>query len=67
MRHQKSTIARIEKYASQGYQIIEGNNWRLNRAKKYAKHHCIRLAQTNSRLHGKSINTVWAVRPTETV
>lgn len=65
MTHRKKTLAKIEQYTAAGYTIIEGNNWRLDRAKKYRQYDCVRLAQTNSMVHGRSVNTVWAVKQKE--
>ena len=44
------------------YSIICGNAPYLNKTKKWANYECVRIAQTNSRRHGYSISTVWAVR-----
>ena len=34
----------------------------MNKAKKWAGFDTVRVAQTNSRFHGKSIQTLWAVK-----
>ena len=57
------TIAKIADHEARGYTIIYGNAPYLNRSAKWSGHECVRLAQTNSRSHGRSISTVWAVRP----
>jgi len=59
----KSTIEKMNKAKAEGFTIIVGNDWRLGRRPKYAKFECRKLAQTNDRHHGKSVRTVWAIRP----
>lgn len=59
----KSTLEKIDHYESEGYTIICGNNPFLDKARKWAGHECVRLAQTNSRRHGRCVSTVWAVKP----
>ena len=58
----KKTKSRIDMYSSMGYEIIIGNNPRLPEAKKWSDYECVRLCQTNSKHHGYSVHTVWAVR-----
>jgi hypothetical protein len=58
----KKTIEKIKKYKDLGYEIIIGNNPKLPQSKKYNNCECIRLCLTNSRYHGWSIRTVWAVK-----
>lgn len=58
----KKTKSLIEEYESMGYEIIIGNNPRLPEAKKWADYECVRLCLTNSKYHGYSVHTVWAVR-----
>ena len=58
----KKTKRLIEEYESMGYEIIIGNNPRLPEAKKWADYECVRLCLTNSKHHGYSVHTVWAVR-----
>ena len=58
----KKTKSRIDMYSSMGYEIIIGNNPRLPDAKKWADYECVRLCLTNSKYHGYSVHTVWAVR-----
>jgi len=58
----KKTLSLIEEYESMGYEIIIGNNPRLPDSKKWSEYECVRLCLTNSRYHGWSIRTVWAVR-----
>ena len=58
----KKTKSRIDMYRSMGYEIIIGNNPRLPDAKCWQDYECVRLCQTNSKHHGWSIRTVWAVR-----
>ena len=62
MTYSKNTIAKMTDYQSRGYSIICGNAPYLNKTKKWANYECVRIAQTNSRRHGYSISTVWAVR-----
>lgn len=62
MIHQQKTRDTMRELTAQGYTIIEGNNPYLPRRKKYAGYDIVRIAQTNSRYHGKSINTVFAIR-----
>ena len=62
MRHTMATYKKIQQYIDDGYEIIEGNNPMLFTRKKYQGYHVVRLAQTNSRIHGKSINTIWAIK-----
>lgn len=63
MAYAKSTLEKIARYEAEGYTVICGNNPFLNKTRKWAGHECIRLAQTNSRYHGRCISTVWAVKP----
>ncbi len=58
----KKTKSLIEEYASKGFEIIIGNNPRLLDAKKWRNYECVRLCLTNSKFHGYSVRTVWAVR-----
>lgn len=62
MNHTSKTLEKIAHYTALGYTIIEGNNHRLPSRKKYHNHEVIRLAQTNSRIHGLCINTVYAIK-----
>lgn len=59
---QDSTAAQIEKLSAQGYKIIVGNNPYLDKAQKYNGRECIRISQVNSRVHGKCLRTIWAVK-----
>jgi len=58
----KKTKRLIDQYKSMGYEIIIGNNPRLPDAKCWQDYECVRLCLTNSKYHGWSIRTVWAVR-----
>ena len=58
----KKTLSLIDSYSSMGYEIIIGNNPRLPDAKKWSGYECVSLCRTNSRYHGWSIRTVFAVR-----
>ena len=41
--------------------IVDGNNPFLYRAKKYKNHATARIRLTNSKIHGYSIRTTWAI------
>jgi hypothetical protein len=58
----KKTKARIKAYEDLGYEIIIGNNPLLASRKKWQGHHCVRICKTNSKAHGWSLYTVWAVK-----
>lgn len=60
MKFAKTTIEKIEHYKSLGYQIHIGNNPRMNKTKKWANYHLVRIAQTNDRRSGLCKRTVWA-------
>ncbi|GIV82183.1 MAG: hypothetical protein KatS3mg051_1537 [Anaerolineae bacterium] len=62
-RYARKTVRLAEELAATGYTIIVGNDPFLAARPKWAEYDCIRIAQTNSRLHGYSIRTVWAVKP----
>lgn len=62
MKFAKQTERLIEQYAKDGYEIHVGNNPRMDQAPKWQGHHLVRLAQTNSRYHGRSVRTVWAAK-----
>ncbi len=55
----------MSEYEAAGYTVLDGNDWRLSQRKKWANFECVKLAQTNSRRHGKCVSTVWAVRRIE--
>lgn len=61
-RYSNATKAKIEQYRAAGYEIVEGNNPFFNKAKKRAGLECVRICQTNSKRHGKSMWTVWGVK-----
>ena len=58
----KQTIERMDTLESRGYRFVAGNNWRLGKNKKWENYICIKVAQTNSKSHGKCIATMWAVK-----
>ena len=62
MEFAKKTIQKMDNYIQQGFEIIVGNNPRMNNFKKWAHHDLILLARTNSRTHGYCIRTVWAIK-----
>ena len=55
------TFRKCDELSERGYFFISGNNPRLGDTKKWAAYYPVRVAQTNSRIHGKSIQTLWAV------
>jgi len=57
------TKLRITDHQKKGFTIIIGCNPHLDKTKKWAGHDCIRLCLTNSKRHGWTIRTVWAVKP----
>jgi UDP-N-acetylmuramyl pentapeptide synthase len=59
---QEATAETIETLSAEGYQILVGNNPRMDKAKKWANVDLIRVSQVNSRTHGKSVRTIWAVK-----
>ena len=61
--YSKATKAKIAKYTSLGFSIIEGNNSRLDKTKKYSKSDVVLLCKTNANRYncGRSY-TVWAVK-----
>ena len=66
MKHIKITLNSIAIAEKAGAKIIEGNNWRGPSLKKNYPGYGIptrreRICQTNSRIHGRCINTVWAL------
>lgn len=62
LRPAPTTIKKMEKLEKEGYRFVPGNNRNLNKTKKWSQFDCIRVALTNSRNHGKSIATMWAVK-----
>ena len=61
--YSKATEAKIAEYISAGFQIIEGNNTRLDKAAKYNRKQIIRICKTSaSRANGGRSYTVWAVK-----
>jgi len=66
MGYSKKTIRLIAEHEALGYEIIEGNNPRLNQTRKYSGYDCVRLCQTNGS-GGRSKRTVWAVKELEVI
>lgn len=61
--YSSETKAKIAEYIAAGFQIIEGNNTRLDKAKKYKKNQVVRVCKTSaSRANGGRSYTVWAVK-----
>jgi len=63
MTYAKTTRQKMNAALLEGFLIIEGNDWRLDRRPKYANCEVRKIAQTNDRHHGKSVRTIWAIRP----
>jgi hypothetical protein len=60
----KSKQDLIDEYASQGWQIIDGNNKRLNTRKKWKSFQIVKLYHSDySKKSEKSSRIIWAVRP----
>lgn len=45
-----------------GFSFIPGNNPFMKLAKKWENYELVRVAQTNSRTHGRCVQTLWAVK-----
>jgi len=56
------TLTLIEERIAMGFDVIIGNDWKLHTRKRWANYTCVLLARTNSRRHGKTVRTVWAVK-----
>jgi hypothetical protein len=56
------TARRIEIFRANGWEIHDGNDYRLPDRPLYAGRDVVRLCQTNHRRHGKCVRTVFAVR-----
>ena len=56
------TEKRVNYLAKYGFRFVPGNNPNLGYTAKWREYYPIRVAQTNSRVHGYSIQTLWAVR-----
>ncbi|MFA6235077.1 MAG: hypothetical protein WC824_12965 [Bacteroidota bacterium] len=63
MKFAKTTIEKMDKARAEGFTVIVGNDWRLKRRPKYQSFEVRKIAQTNDRHHGRSVRTVWAIRP----
>ena len=59
--HQPQTWEKITCHLLNGAVVVEGNNWRGPSMKKWHAYKTERICQTNSRRHGKSVSTVWAI------
>ncbi len=62
MQYSKKTLNKIDFYKKLGFTIIEGNNPMMRNSKKWNNFELIRICQTNSKYHGFSLYTVWAVK-----
>jgi hypothetical protein len=60
------TFKKCDELSEREYFFIPGNNPQLGDTKKWTGYSPIRVAQTNSRIHGMSTQTLWAVREPET-
>ena len=59
MRYATTTLAKIASARAAGAEIVENANWRFTgRGAGYAR--IEKLAQTNSRRHGRPVRIVWA-------
>ena len=56
------TKKRVNYLAKYGFRFVPGNNPGLGKTAKWREYYPIRVAQTNSRIHGFSTQTLWAVR-----
>ena len=54
------TVLKMEQLAHKGYRFIVGNN--PHAARPYGFSDAVKVSQVNSRYHGNSIRTIWAVR-----
>lgn len=62
-RHLKQTRERCEALAARGYLFVAGNHPKLAKSKRWSTYDVVRVAICNSRDHGFSLKTIWAVRP----
>ena len=62
MAYSKNTIKKIEKYQNEGFKIIHGNNPKMDKTLKWSDYNLIKICQTNSKFHGWSLYTVWALK-----
>ena len=65
MSYSKNTIRKMESYRKKGFEIIEGNNPMMHLRTKWSGFELVNLCQTNSKTHGYSLYTVWAIRKKE--
>ncbi len=57
------TLRKMAQAEAEGFELIVGNDPYLDTAAKWNGFEVRKIAQTNSRYHGHSVRTVWAVRP----
>ena len=57
-----TTFLKCDELEPLGYRFIPGNAPFMNRSKKWGGYTLIRVAQVNSKLHGRSTQTLWAVK-----
>jgi len=62
-RHLPQTKERVGHLDGLGYMFVVGNNPMLDQTKRWSQFELIRVARTNSKKHGYSTKTIWAVRP----
>ena len=62
-RHLPQTRERVLELSERGFLFFAGNNPHMVNAEKWSLCELIRVAQVNSKTHGYSIKTLWAVRP----
>ena len=59
----RQTQRRIKLARELGYDIIDGNDYKLPDRKKWEEHYVIALRKTNSRTRGFCVATTFAVKP----
>jgi hypothetical protein len=57
----EQTFQTCYRLANNGYQILIGNAPHLDESAKYSGKNVIRVSKVNSRYHGNTIRTIWAV------
>lgn len=59
--YSRSTVTKMAKANKQGYKIVAGNSPKKS-STKYRSKDYVKIAQVNSRKHGKSIRTVYGIK-----
>jgi len=62
MKFARATTEKINQFRRDGWSIVIGNDWQKDRRPKWKNHELVRIAQTNSKKHGKPLRVVWAMR-----